>query len=273
MTYFDIIQPQSALSPYIRHYWHSNVDESQMTVDKIIPMGCIYMLFHRGGNRLYDYRKGRLRPDVFICGQSLSYSDVGPTGLTELLTVVFQPYAARIFFDMPASEFREQRVDVNDISDRKLIELAMRVKDAPTVTGSIALIEEFMLQRLASFDCYNMKRIILTVGDIANNPWHDLNRLAGMACYSSKQFYRVFMNIVGTSPKDLSRIARLQKALYLLRNSNLTLAETAYESGYADQSHMNREFKFFTNCTPMQYVSFYNLEKEPYSQYYYASMH
>src|SRR5574344_1243893 len=243
MAFFNIIKPQYVPSPYIRHYWYSNVDDRQMTIDKIIPMGCIYMLFHLGNNRLCDYRKKELRPDVFVCGQSMEYSDVGPSGYTELFTVVFQPYAASIFFNMPANLFKDQRIDVNDIGDLQLIELTN-----------------------------NLKRIATTVNDMIIHPEHNLNNLADIACYSPKQYSRLFMNIVGNTQKNLTRIIRLQKALYMLRYSKLNMTQIAYNCGYTDPSHMNHEFRFFTDCTPLQYVSSYSLEKEPYSQYYYASM-
>ena len=273
MAFFNIIKPQYVLSPYIRHYWYSNVDDRQMTIDKIIPMGCIYMLFHLGNNRLCDYRKKELRPDVFVCGQSMEYSDVGPSGYTELFTVVFQPYAASIFFNMPANLFKDQRIDVNDIGDLQLIELTNKVKEAFDIQECINLVEKFMINRLTLYHDFNLKRIVTTVNDMVIHPEHNLNNLADIACYSPKQYSRLFMNIVGTTPKNLTRIIRLQKALYMLRYSKLNMTQIAYNCGYTDPSHMNHEFRFFTDCTPLQYVSSYSLEKEPYSQYYDASMH
>ena len=271
MNFFNIICPSKELAPYIRHYWHFQIDANQRFIDKIVPIGCVYMLFQLGDNPLYDYTRKDFRPRIFVCGQESELSDVGSNGDTELLTVVFQPYAAKTFFNMPMNLIYKQRIDVNDLDDNELKNLATRVANEKSADNGIRLIEDFMCQRLNHITDYHLKRITAVVRDIVINPDHSLMDFSDIACLSPKQLSRVFMETVGASPKVLSRIVRVRKALFLLRSNLYSLSQISYKCGFTDSSHMNKEFKIFTNCTPMEYLCNYQLDRDPYSEYIFAS--
>jgi AraC-like DNA-binding protein len=72
--------------------------------------------------------------------------------------------------------------------------------------------------------------------------------------YSPKQFISLFRGVVGLTPKHYYRVKRFTAALQTLASgSRSSLAETAASLGYADQSHMTREFRAFAGITPAQY--------------------
>ncbi len=56
-------------------------------------------------------------------------------------------------------------------------------------------------------------------------------------------------------PKKFCNIVRLHQFLKELKNKegNQHLTKLAYEAGYADQSHLIREFKAITGMTPKAY--------------------
>jgi AraC-like DNA-binding protein len=76
-----------------------------------------------------------------------------------------------------------------------------------------------------------------------------LARLAGLSPY---HLLRVFTQGVGLPPHAYLRQIRIAQARRLLRN-NAPVAQVALESGFADQSHLNRWFKRFFGITPAQY--------------------
>jgi AraC-like DNA-binding protein len=55
------------------------------------------------------------------------------------------------------------------------------------------------------------------------------------------------------NPKEYSRIVRFQKALKQMQHqrSKINQADLAYTNGYADQSHLIREFKKLCGYTPL----------------------
>lgn len=74
----------------------------------------------------------------------------------------------------------------------------------------------------------------------------DLEKIADLDRFTlSRQFKRAY----GTSPHRYLLMRRLGHAKQLLANGN-SLADAAHESGFADQSHMNRHFRRTFGMTP-----------------------
>jgi AraC family transcriptional regulator len=61
---------------------------------------------------------------------------------------------------------------------------------------------------------------------------------------------RVFRDHYGVSVSTYARRIRVRKALRLLADTDVSLSELAYMSGYADQSHLTREIRRATGSTP-----------------------
>ncbi|MEI9920171.1 MAG: chromate resistance protein ChrB domain-containing protein [Bacteroidota bacterium] len=68
--------------------------------------------------------------------------------------------------------------------------------------------------------------------------------------YLSREFSRYFDNL---SFGDYIRKLRIDKALEMLKDSNRSLAEIAYLTGFSDQSHFTRIFKKVTGKNPSEY--------------------
>ena len=69
---------------------------------------------------------------------------------------------------------------------------------------------------------------------------------------------RRFLLATGLTYKALSQIERAKQAVDLLEQG-ISLLDTAYQAGYADQSHMTRSLKHFMGYTPAQIAQ----RKEP----------
>ena len=129
MQTFRIIQPTPALKPFIRYFWLLQDSTSGIVSQRTLPTGCISLVFHRG-ERLKVTNRDELQPHSFICGQESGYSDVTSTGDIEMIVVIFQPHAAKIFFHMPVTLLRDRNVAVADIENPALRDLAHRVEDS-----------------------------------------------------------------------------------------------------------------------------------------------
>jgi AraC family transcriptional regulator len=68
----------------------------------------------------------------------------------------------------------------------------------------------------------------------------DVGTLAGIAHLSPFHFTRMFARSVGMTPHRYVVHLRLQRAIELLREGKLGLAEIAARTGFADQSHLSR---------------------------------
>ncbi len=80
---------------------------------------------------------------------------------------------------------------------------------------------------------------------------HEINRLAQDMAYSPRQFQRAFKAAVGLPPKSFARLCRLGHAIRLHETEpTRSWTEIAFRSGFADQSHLIREFRAILSISP-----------------------
>jgi AraC-like DNA-binding protein len=82
-----------------------------------------------------------------------------------------------------------------------------------------------------------------------------ISTLAAQQHYSLRQLERKFNQMVGTTPKALARRMRFERVRdSLVRDPLANLAALAQECGYADQAHLDREFKHYSKKTPTEFA-------------------
>ncbi len=79
----------------------------------------------------------------------------------------------------------------------------------------------------------------------------DLSKRFG---YSEGYFCRHFKIITGLSPMIYIRILRLEKAMEMLANENLSFGEIATRCGFSNANYFTRCFKSHFNMTPSEYL-------------------
>lgn len=86
-----------------------------------------------------------------------------------------------------------------------------------------------------------------------------ISELAKMSGYSVRYVNSVFTTEMGIPPKEFCRIIRFQKCLSDMcrgysGHDRLDLAAMSMDLGYSDESHMIRDFKEFTQRTPLAFL-------------------
>ncbi|MBI5748693.1 MAG: helix-turn-helix transcriptional regulator [Nitrospinae bacterium] len=79
----------------------------------------------------------------------------------------------------------------------------------------------------------------------------DLSALVNLSPY---HFAREFKRSVGLSPHQYILSRRVELARKLLDKNKQSIADAAYELGFADQSHLTRVFKLHFDITPAEYI-------------------
>jgi AraC family transcriptional regulator len=80
-----------------------------------------------------------------------------------------------------------------------------------------------------------------------------LETLARLIGFSPYHFARLFRRTMGASPHQFVVRQRLERAQWLLQQTELSLGQVALECGFADQSRLNQVFKQQVGCTPRAY--------------------
>jgi len=93
------------------------------------------------------------------------------------------------------------------------------------------------------------------------HPW-TIEEFTEMAKLSRSHLFRLFKQATGQSLIDYLINIRLQRAQSLLRNTNQTITDIAYRSGFADGNYFTRQFRKILNLTPTEYRRQHSLNKQ-----------
>ena len=130
----------------MHHYWLLKSCDTPMS-QLILPVSCLKWIFHR--KQPFDVNGvPALRMQAAVVGLYEKAVRVGSAEEVEMITVFFQPYAARMVMDIPLHAFANASHDLEQLEDRELQVLKARVLEAPTSADAIARIEEFIVRRL-----------------------------------------------------------------------------------------------------------------------------
>lgn len=211
---------------------------------------------HSGGNRAH-----RILPDgcmdfVFDLERGVGWL-VGAMSAAELVRarpgtlfgVRFLPGAAAAYVNEAASAFVDERVALEDVTPRGA-NLAERIASAPHRRAREGVIIEFLLDanaRLRAPDA-RVRRAAALIAERSGAV--TMREVAEVANVGERQLERLFHSHVGLAPKHYARIARLEHACQLLGGATRPQAELAAHAGYADESHLLRDFRDLAGVTP-----------------------
>jgi AraC-like DNA-binding protein len=256
---YKIITPATNLSPFVRCYWILDAPkEIKPDKQRIIPDGCIEMIFHYGDLYKQYQEDGSciVQPRCFVFGQLTQPLDIEPTGRTGIFAVRFNPDGFTPFATIPLNMMENRAVALTELFGNAGVQLEEDILSAKTTDDRVKIIELFLTGRVGSAGLID--RIIqsaittmvtlngqLSVSDISKEM--DINR---------RQLERRFAAVIGLSPKQLSKIIRLQATIKMLMNDEPgSLTSIAYEGNYYDQAHFIKDFKEFTGVSPKRFYS------------------
>jgi YesN/AraC family two-component response regulator len=80
-----------------------------------------------------------------------------------------------------------------------------------------------------------------------------VEKLSSKLGFSRVHLYKKMMSITGKTPVEFIRLVRLKRASQLLRESQLTVSEIAYQVGFNDPRYFSKQFKLEFNMLPSKY--------------------
>lgn len=113
---------------------------------------------------------------------------------------------------------------------------------APVAASRRIDTEDPVIKRVVAFIESNISNSDVTVGDMAD-----------AAATSRSGLRRKLKSAMGITPLELLGEARIKHACRLLLDTDLTIAEVSYDSGFADPKYFSRCFKKSTGLSPSEY--------------------
>lgn len=226
--------PAPALSPYVNHYWLSRNNKD--TEHLVLPDGCVDFVYGVGGVTF-----------GMAYGVSTRKSFCSMVPDFHYLGICFRPGQIRHFLKFAQNHLTDSSLSINGLGGLS----------PESFADEIASGEAFKRLDKALLDWLARQPIEPSAVDFAlavidrNIDNVSIERVASQVGVSRRQLERLFLRDVGISPKTYARIRRWQYTFGLLRTGrSMALADIAQVAGYADQSHMTRDFRHFSGQSP-----------------------
>lgn len=196
-------------------------------------------------------------PSAFVAGLDEAYSVVDVGGSVSCLDVKMTPLGAYQVLGVPMSELTGRVIDLGELAGRAGRRLTDEVHETTTWERRFDLIDDFMRSRARSGPLpapqvtWALRRVLDAHGRVR------VTEIAEDVGWSHRHLIAKFREQVGLPPKMLARIVRFDALVQRIRTSSepVRWIELAYECGYYDQAHLNRDFREFAGTTPTDFVT------------------
>lgn len=242
---YQQFEPHPALAPYIDAYWTASGETGGLGKEKILPDGCIDILFNlgedcqaEGGSFLLE------RGKTYLVGTMTRFKENIMRPENQLLGVRFKPGAFTLFYEYPA---------LYKLAN-ETVELEKKFSPDKEATARYfdAYLDHFFLKKLSRPG----RSLFPVLADIQDQ--HGQITVAALAqkhFTTVRQLERHFNQHLGISPKEFINLVRYQFTFQKIRNNtdNQSLLEIAFECGYYDHSHLSNEIKKYTGAAPARW--------------------
>jgi AraC-like DNA-binding protein len=191
------------------------------------------------------------RPPAFVLGARGSSTVLEGQVAPAYVEVLLKPLGAYTLLGLPPEELTGRIVDLVDVLGGDGRRLTERLREAPSWRERFALLDQFLLRRLAVGPrpspevAWAWQRLVATGGSVP------IGRIAGEVGWSHRHLIARFRQQVGLPPKTAARLVRLDRVWRRLDERRpLDWGQVAADVGYADQAHLVRDFRQFTGTTP-----------------------
>lgn len=255
------VRPGGPLKDYV--YWLAYYDSftpddlgfrmmSEGTVDILIPL--------EGTTKILSgVPTGDAVPVVepALIGPQKSYNIYDTSRCSRAFGIVFTPGGAARFLGPQIDELTNSIVPARDAIGPTFGILQDRISEEPDLTRVFSIVEAF-LRRQFDPDLRYADEIDYAISAIRRGETGNVS-LVDFAeqtiGFSHKHFAQLFRRYVGLTPKRYQQIARFNRVLERCRLSPRVLwKETADVFGYADPSHLVKDFHRLAGMTPGDYV-------------------
>ena len=253
------VSPPRELSPYIKHYLFLDNTETAVQKFRLFSDGNTGLVFSVKSKLISGINKYEVKeylPASFIYGQLNGFKDLYSENEITLIIVVFQPNGIHQLLGIPAHEFHDSIIPVEDVFDKKVTTLQESLFEQNNQIRA-ELLNSFFKSLIVSKTTSNQFLIDHSLSFIVASKGHfTIKQLVEHTGYTERHLERKFKECIGLNPKKFGNVVRLHHFLKLLKDKpqNTNLTTICYDAGFSDQSHLIKDFKKHTGITPTEYV-------------------
>ncbi|SDS56651.1 AraC family transcriptional regulator [Microlunatus soli] len=218
-----------------------------------------------------------LRADVLAAGLHTAASYVVQPERQSGLQLAIYPPAVRRLLATPLGEITDQSWNAADLLGRSATRLWERVGNTEGWAERFAVLQGFLTHQLDRSDSRRQMRPELLEAWkwlVRHRGAGSIGGLSEHVLLSRRQVQTLFVREFGVGPKMFNRLLRYHRSIRLISAriseqhsigdvvddhpagaAGVDLARIAAECGFADQSHLNRDFVAFTGVSPTAWIA------------------
>jgi AraC-like DNA-binding protein len=198
---------------------------------------------------------GQALPDAWISGLTDRYALVqfGPSYAS--IDLELTPLGAYRLLGRPVRELAGETLRLGDAFGPAGDDLADRLRDRAGWSERFDVLESFLLRRAAAGPD-PLPMVEWAWSQVrASGGRATVQALAAEIGCSRRYLHERFSEQVGLAPKTALRLTRFERVCHEVRRRPSRWADLAVAAGYADQSHLNRDFRELAGTTPSDFLA------------------
>jgi AraC-like DNA-binding protein len=234
--------PHPALSKYVDAYWTATGSSKAFTIEKILPDGCVDIIFNVGSDCYTDNGAFLMKNDrTYLVGTMTRFKETEMDSSTRLFGIRFKPGTFLAFFKYaPLSEVANRTVE---------LDARFRFNTNKLIKSPVEFLDKLLFKNLKNANQYLLEQI-QTVQKSKGQV--KIEELASIHCTTVRQLERSFKHYLGITPKEFVNLVRYQnvKAAIEQRKPGQSLLSIAFDFGYYDHAHLTNHFREYNGCAP-----------------------
>jgi AraC-like DNA-binding protein len=253
-------RPHPGLTAHVGEYLGYTEQADGPVRRRQVPHGGVTLILGLGDPLDFLPASGTGRPVdrmvSFVAGLHEIHANTRHTGAQEGIEVNLSALGAARLLGVPATALTNAVVPIDAIRGRAAVELVERLAHAPDWPARFRLLDEVLLRWIAGGPepdpaiCWAWAQLDRSNGRV------QVNTLAEEIGWSRHHFTARFRADVGLPPKAVGRVLRFQRAVELLTTGPYaSISTVAAACGFADHSHLVRDFRSMAGCTPSELIA------------------
>jgi AraC-like DNA-binding protein len=258
MSTFRKTPPPAALRPFIECLWWSRRAAPSSVREHMLPGGTAQLVI-----ALHEHPiawSTPVQPDAWhswtrgvLHGPQSAWYHAGAKPAGVVMGVSFRAGAAASLIGVPLPELLDRHVTLEELWGSRGRFLQERLSETVDAKSAFDVLEREMLSRLhRPLLIHPAVAHALRESATAAMPG-GIERVRRETGYSHRRFIELFRSGTGLAPKQFYRIQRFSSVVRQLAAGETKLADLAASAGFADQSHLTREFRELAGIAPTAY--------------------
>lgn len=260
--HFEVFQPDPRLRHVVKQYYVLEGAARGREPKHIVPDGHLEIGFSFGADleelRCADTTEARwiAKPGAYVDGVLDRYAMVRPTGSVGLFCVKLHYAAGHALFPFGVAALRQGAMPLEDLFGTEVRSMEDQVVTAPTHRKRAGAVDRFLLRvlrdRVAADSLVGAASRVF----LAHHGTPRVADVAGRLGISRRQLGKRFQVCLGVPPKRFAQMTRVRSVIRsIARNPQASLAASAYQHCYHDQSHFIKEFKMIAGLPPAEFFA------------------